>query len=96
MGMIQCSCKFDDIVDVACNRLIRCDECRDILHARPHRIDLQIDTPFPRKPDRAVDQPDLAPVALHRKIVNADARERALCTEEEAVKRLVHQLSVRR
>ena len=96
VGIVERPREFDDVVDVARDRLVGRDERRDILHARPHRVDLHIDAPLARKADRTVDKPDLAPIPLHRKIMDADARERALCAEDQAVKRLMHQLSARR
>ena len=96
VGIVERPREFDDVVDVARDRLVGRNERRDILHARPHRVDLHIDAPLSGKTDRAVDKPDLAPIPLHRKIMDADARERALRAEDQAVKGLMHQLSARR
>ena len=96
VGIVERPREFDDVVNVARDRLVGRNERRDILHARPHRVDLHIDAPLARKADRTVDKPDLAPIPLHRKIMDADARERALRAEDQAVKGLIHQLSARR
>ena len=96
VGIVERPREFDDVVNVARDRLVGRNERRDILHTRPHRVDLHIDAPLARKADRAIDEPDLAPIPLHRKIMDADARERALCAEDQAVKGLIHQLSARR
>ena len=60
------------------------------------RIDLQIDTSLPREADRSVYEPDLTSAALHREIIDADSRERTVRAEEQAVKRLIQEITVRR
>ena len=73
MRIIERPRKLNDIIDIARNRLIGCDECRHILHPRTDGVDLQVNAPLTRKTDGAVHEPDLAPAALHRKIVDANA-----------------------
>ena len=65
VGIVECSRKLDDVVNVARDRLIGRDKRRHILHACAHRIDLQIDTPLPREADRSIHEPDLTSAALH-------------------------------
>ena len=96
MRIVKRSCKCDDIVNIARNRLIRRDKSRNILHARAHRINLNVDTALSGETDRTIDQPDLASILLHRKIIDANAGKRPLRTKEQAVKRLIHEMTVRR
>ena len=96
VGIVECSRELDDVVNVARDRLIGRDKRRHILHACAHRIDLQIDTPLPREADRSVYEPDLTSAALHREIIDTDSRERTVRAEEQAVKRLIHEITVRR
>ena len=85
-----------DVVDVARNRLIRRDKRRHILHACTHRIDLKVDAPLTRETNGSIHEPYLTPTALHREIVDADARERSLRTKEQTVERLIQEIPIHR
>jgi len=43
MRIVERPRELDDVVNVSRNRLIRGNECGHVLHARAHRINLQID-----------------------------------------------------
>ena len=73
MRIVKRPRELDDVIDIARDRLIGRNERRHVLHARAHRIDLQVDASLARKADRSVDEPDLATAALHREIVDANA-----------------------
>ena len=75
--IVQRSCNRDDVVHVAGDWLIRCDQRRDVLHAGPCRIDLQLHTALPSEADRPLYQPGFLPAIFHGEGIDPHAIEAA-------------------
>ena len=81
------------VVHVARDGLVGRDERRDVLHARAHAVNAQIERLFAGQADGARDNPRLLAAILHEEVVNRNFVEAARRAQDEAVKGLLESLA---
>ena len=94
LGMVERTREMNRVVHVARDGLIGRDERRDVLHARAHAVDAQVERPFARQADGARDEPRLLAAVLHEEIIDRDTIKAARSAQHEAVKRLLERLAM--
>ena len=94
-GIIQCSRKCDDIIDITRDGLIRRHQCRDIFHTGAHRIDSQIQPALAGKTGRTSHPPNFPAIFLHQEVINVHTIQTAAGHKFQTVKGLFEQSAIK-